>query len=291
MVAKKTTKQYLRIGQIKPKHSIGQILLIDNNIIRKIVRKLREKKVKVDWIIEVGAGPGNLTYYLWELEPHKGIITLEKDTKMVHLLNERFGYRDDIFILKMDLMRFDYRKVVDNYTAFIIGNIPYYLTTDLLVKKVFPLSFSSNFKGAGFMLQKEVALRIMANPGEKLYSKLTVIARIFTFPELITDVSPTCFYPVPKVESSFMLFTPKNFTSSLYYDSISRFMKFLSIAFSKRRKKISNIFKDHREFLSFLEDHNISIQKRPDEITIEEYELIINYFCSQRNFSTPLNFE
>ena len=189
--------------KIKPKKSLGQNFLIDQNIINLIINSASIKKGDV--ILEVGPGTGNLTEKILLKEPKK-LIVVEKDKNLAKNLLEKFDNKIEIInddILKINEEKLSKSKIV------VFGNLPYNISTQILAKWIKLKNLNFIFKKLILMFQKEVADRILASTGEKQYGRLSILSAWKMNVTKIKEVSPNSFYPSPKVKSTILLFEPK----------------------------------------------------------------------------------
>ena len=215
----------------KTKKSLGQHILIDPNIIRKITDSIPVKKN--DLVIEIGPGTGALTREL--AERFDNLILIEIDKRAVEVLEEEFpGLR----IHKEDVLKTDWHKITPGYDrVHVVGNLPYYITSQILFSVMEARSLLNSLT---FMMQKEVAERIVAAPDTKEYGILSVQLQLFSNPEILFDVSPHVFRPKPKVWSSVVRFT---FDKDQPACGDENLKKVVRTAFNQRRKKLSNALK------------------------------------------------
>ncbi len=185
---------------VKSKKSLGQNFLVDNNILKKIVDV--GKISKIDSVIEIGPGTGNLTNYIIDSQP-KDITVVEKDSNLVKILKNKFNNK--INIINDDVLELDENFYKKKFTVF--GNLPYNISTQILAN--WCLNNNLRFKRLILMFQKEVADRIIAKVNTKEYSRITILANWKFDIKKIFDVSPNCFFPRPKIESTLLEFLPK----------------------------------------------------------------------------------
>ena len=189
--------------KIKPKKSLGQNFLIDQNIINLIINSASIKKGDV--ILEVGPGTGNLTEKILLKKPKK-LIVVEKDKNLAKNLLEKFDNKIEIInddILKINEEKLSKSKIV------VFGNLPYNISTQILAKWIKLKNLNFIYKKLILMFQKEVADRILANTSEKQYGRLSILCSWKMNIKKIKEVSPNSFYPSPKVKSTILLFEPK----------------------------------------------------------------------------------
>jgi 16S rRNA (adenine1518-N6/adenine1519-N6)-dimethyltransferase len=154
----------------------------------------------------------------------------------------------------------------------IIGNLPYYISTEIMIKMI---DLIDNKKDFHFMFQKEVAERISAVPGTKSYGRLTVLIQYFFTTEILLHIPSNAFTPAPKIQSSFMRLIPKK-NQELKYKNINNFKKIIKAAFQHKRKTIKNNFKDilNEKDFNFLK---INPQDRAEMLSIDTFVNIENY--------------
>lgn len=210
---------------IRPKKSLGQNFLIDNNIIRKIVDSLSIEND--DLIIEIGPGKGALTKFIY----HKtqNLILVELDNRLINELLHEFPLAK---IINQDFLTY---KLNNNGEKIkIVGNLPYYISSQILLK-IFTLYNEIEF--FVFMVQKEFGKRLVALPSTKDYSLMTVVHNLYGNSEKLFDVPRTVFRPQPNVDSAVYKFTPNcKFT----VENPNELFQFVKAAFSQRRKKLLN---------------------------------------------------
>jgi 16S rRNA (adenine1518-N6/adenine1519-N6)-dimethyltransferase len=216
---------------IKPKKSLGQHFLKDANIVRKITAAIPAKAD--EHVIEIGPGTGALTEYL--LESYKNLTAIEIDQRAVEVLNERFP---NLRLIQKDILKTDWYEVLGSETGVhVVGNLPYYITSQILFNV---MDQRKRFKSAIFMMQKEVAQRLIAEPHTKDYGILSVQVQLMSTPEILFDVSRNSFYPPPNVESSVVKLT---FDKADLNCSDTHLKTVVRTAFNQRRKKLSNSLK------------------------------------------------
>ena len=187
------------VDNIKPKKNLGQNFLKNKYTINKIIEILDLKDNEC--IIEVGPGQGALTEFL--VRKTKNYIGVEKDKNLCDLLKEKFT---NINIINEDILEFDLNNLF-NKKIRIIGNIPYNISTKLLLKCI---ENRNKIKRIDFMMQKEFVDRIISEHGNKSYGRLSVLIQLFFDVEKYVDISPRDFYPEPKIYSSFVSLKPIN---------------------------------------------------------------------------------
>jgi 16S rRNA (adenine1518-N6/adenine1519-N6)-dimethyltransferase len=180
-------------------------------------------------VIEIGPGKGALTEFL--LQRAKHLIAVEVDQVLVHYLQRRFRDAGHLSVINADILKTDLTQWGQITVA---GNLPYYITSPILEKV---LSLGSLLERAVFLMQKEVALRLAAQPGSRDYGFLSVQTQLYAEPKILFDVAPGSFQPPPKVDSSVVLLVPRN--EPLVPDP-GPFMQFVSLCFRQKRKTLRN---------------------------------------------------
>ena len=258
-----------------PKKSLGQNFLNDNKII-KIIADIGNISHS-DLILEVGAGTGNLTEKILEQSPKK-LIVIEKDQSLALYLKDKFGDRINIF--NEDMMKFDYKKYYKE-KLIVFGNLPYNISTQILVKWIRIKNLDNFCKKFILMFQKEVADRILAETNTKNYGRLSILSNWKMKIDKVIDIEPESFKPTPKVKSTLLVFTPKK----KYYNlkNTKNLEHVTNIFFNQRRKMIKKplklLFNNYEEISNKL---NLKLTLRPqnlDNLTYykicEMYEALI----------------
>ena len=254
-----------------PKKKLGQNFLTDKNIINIIVESGSINHD--DFVLEVGPGTGNLTERILTKNPKK-LIAVEKDKLLVEKLNEKF--KNKIDLLNDDILNVDEKKF-SSLPIIVFGNLPYNISTQILIKWIRFNNINKIFKKFILMFQKEVAERIIANTNDKNYGRLAVLASWKMNIKKITDVSPNSFYPIPKVKSTVLLIEPKN--EFFKIKNSKNIEHITNVFFNQRRKMIKKplnfLFKNADEVVKKL---NLNISDRPQNLSpLKYFELCKEY--------------
>tara|TARA_Y100001970_G_scaffold293818_1_gene443483 strand:- start:3235 stop:4032 length:798 start_codon:yes stop_codon:yes gene_type:complete len=262
---------------IKPKKSLGQNFLVDNNILNIITDAVKIKKN--DIVLEIGPGTGNLTEKLLKKKPKK-VILIEKDKYLSSYLKKKF--KDRINIINEDILKVDEERLSEEKMIF-FGNLPYNISTQILAKWIKKKNLNRICKKFVLTFQKEVADRIIAGINEKEYSRLSILSSWRLNIKKIKDINPSSFFPAPKVKSTILLIEPKvkfyNFKNPKNLEHIT------NIFFNQKRKMIKKplkiLFKDIEYIKKKLQ---LNLNLRPqnlDPLTYfklcEEYERLNNF--------------
>ena len=254
---------------IKAKKSLGQNFLIDKNILKKIVGYI---KIENRTILEVGPGTGNLTSYILKQKPKK-VIVVEKDNNLAIRLKDIF--KEQINIINKDILEVD-ENSLSNEKLIVFGNLPYNISTEILSKWIVSLKNSFWFDHLILMFQKEVADRIISKANTSNYGRLSILSNWRLNIKKICDIKPSSFSPKPKIDSSLLIFTPKNNFFKIdprNLESITR------IFFNQRRKMLkkpyNKIFNGNPEISKKL---NIDLNLRPQNLDFETYYKLTNEY-------------
>ena len=260
--------------KIIAKKSLGQNFLIDNNIIKKIINcaNIKDKE-----ILEVGPGTGNLTKEIIKENPKK-IYLIEKDSNLIEILKSKLDY--NIKFIHNDILKINENEISDKILT-VFGNLPYNISTKILTNWILNINQKIWFDKLILMFQKEVADRIIAEHNNKNYGRLSVMVNWKLNTKKIIDIKPHSFKPIPKVDSSLLVFEPKKefikFNNKKSLETITR------IFFSQRRKKIKKsyfqIFKDK----SVAEDIGLDLDLRPQNINKDTFLLIAEKYDQLRS--------
>jgi len=258
---------------IKPKKSLGQNFLIDNNILNKIIKLV---EINNNQIVEIGPGTGNLTKKIIEQKP-KSLILIEKDQKLSINLKKTLKKYNNLKIFNEDILKFNLEKHIKT-NSIIIGNLPYNISSQILVKLLKFEKWLPKYKKLILMFQKEVADKIIAKFNTPHYGRLAILttSRLKIISNF--NVSPNSFYPVPKVKSTVLVFEPivnKDFKVK----NINNLETISHIFFSRKRKMINKAFRKlFKEPNKVAEEINISLNLRPNELSQNEYFKITEVF-------------
>ena len=270
---------------IKANKSLGQNFLINEEVISKIINSSEIKKD--DLIIEIGPGLGTLTKYI--LEKAGKVICIELDKKMIKILEERFKLYDNFHILNQDVLKVDLKSLIEKEkkenqikNVKIVANLPYYITTPIIMKL---LEDKLDLESITVMIQKEVADRLIAIPGEKETGAITYSVYYYAKSQGIMEVPKESFIPEPEVTSKVIRLEIRKQPPVNVKDERVMF-KIIKCAFMQRRKTLLNaltntkVFTNKEEGEKVLEKLGLDINIRAEKLTIEDYANITNYILS-----------
>ena len=270
------TKFIMKKYNIKANKNLGQNFLVSSDAINQIVNSGEIEKD--DLIIEIGPGLGTLTKEL--LERAKKVICVELDNKMVEILNERFSLYDNLEILNQDILKTDLKEIIKKEKTQnnikdvkIIANLPYYITTPIIMKL---LEEKLDLKSITVMIQKEVAERLIATPGEKNTGAITYTVYYYAEAKKIAEVPNTSFIPEPEVTSEVIRLDIRK-DPPVETKNTEMMFKIIKNAFMQRRKTLLNsltntkIFKNKEEGTKILKTLNLNENIRAEELTLKKF--------------------
>lgn len=252
----------------KPKKSLGQHFLKDHNIAQKIVCSISPASEN---ILEVGPGRGMLTRFLTE-RANTRLKLVEIDNNYIGLLRQKYPVSPEI--IHEDFLKMDLRNVFEeNYT--IIGNFPYHISSQIFFKILENRDKINEVIG---MIQKEVAIRIISQAGNKNYGILSVLLQAFYDIRFLFTVNPTVFDPPPAVQSA-VIRLKRNSVDRLPCDE-SLFLKLVKTGFNQRRKMLRNSLKNAFPGIDFSEK---IFEKRPEQLTVDDFVYLASLIDKTRN--------
>ena len=254
------------------KKSLGQNFLRDKNIIKKIVNLV---DVKNRNILEIGPGTGALTEEIIKKNP-KTLTLIEKDNRLYENLKDTYFNEKNIKIINQDILKYDLDKLKKK-NLIIFGNLPYNISSQILVKIIKMKNLSTKLKDVVFMFQKELGEKIIADFPSKNYGRLSILVNLRLIHINKFNVSSNCFYPKPKVDSTIIHFKPK---TKIKYEiiNIENLEKITSIFFSNKRKIIKKNMKKILNEKKINLIKNLNLNLRPENLSPDTYYKITNLF-------------
>ena len=233
------TKYIMKKYGISAQKSLGQNFLINEDVVTKIVEASQISKD--DLVIEIGPGLGTLTESL--LEKAGKVVAIELDERMLRILNDRFSLYNNFEVINNDVLKVNLAELIQNEknnnglkNAKIVANLPYYITTPIIMKL---LEEELDIESITVMIQKEVADRLIAVPGDKLSGAITYSVYYYSESEKVMVVENNSFIPEPEVQSEVIkLKIRKNPFIDLKDKEL--FFKLIKISFMQRRKTLIN---------------------------------------------------
>jgi len=252
---------------LNAKKKLGQNFLLDLNLTAKIARSCRD--LSESTIIEIGPGPGGLTRGLLS-ENAKKIFVIEKDARCIPALKEIAEYYPGkLKIIEGDALTYPIFKDMES-PVHIFSNLPYNIGTTLLTKWLDPPDWPPIWSSLTLMFQKELAERLIAQPGSKQYGRLSILTQWRSDPRIILRLSSKEFFPRPKVDSAVVQI--KRLKEPRFPAKSPILTKLVSKAFNQRRKMLRTSLKNYIPNLTeALELANISPSNRAEDLSVEQY--------------------
>ena len=254
------------------KRSLGQNFLIDKNIIKKIINL---SHIENNNILEIGPGRGSLTKEILNRKP-KSLILIEKDNNLYNSLKEEYKANKKVKIYCEDFLKFKIENIKDK-DIIVYGNLPYNISSQILIKFLKLKNLDKNFKELNFMFQKELGEKIMGKFPSLHYGRLSIIRdyKLKILKKFL--VSNNCFSPKPAVKSMVIKFKPRNMNGKKI-KNISNLEKVTNILFSNKRKMINKglrkILPDAK--IGLISD--VKLDQRPEDIKPEIYYKITELY-------------
>ena len=243
----------------------GQNFLVDSGIISAIVSAINPQRG--DTVVEIGPGLGAITEPLLARVDHLHVVEIDRD--LIARLKKQHS-PERMTIHEGDALAFDFASIGKN--MHLVGNLPYNISTPLLFHLA---DYAENVYDMHFMLQKEVVERMVAEPGDADFGRLSVMLQYRFYMEWLIDVPPESFEPAPKVESAVVRLIPKP-AAELNAKNLDKLSQVVLAAFSQRRKMLRNTLKGLLDDAGFAA-LDIDPMRRAEDIPVEGYVRIANY--------------
>ena len=261
---------------IKMSKKLGQNFLIKRGIVDEIVRAA--ELTPGEPVLEVGPGIGTLTQGL--AQSGADVTAIELDRRLLEVLDTTLASYDNVRIVHGDVLKLDVPTIMNHKPFKVVANLPYYITTPIIMSL---LESKLPIERLVVMVQKEVALRMVAQPGTKDYGALSVAVQYYMEPDIVLDVPPKSFLPAPAVTSSVIRCVLRDKPPVDVIDE-KLFFHVVKAGFAQRRKTFANtmkttgLSKDRIEEL--LEKANIDGQRRGETFTLQEFADVANAWAS-----------
>ena len=261
---------------IKMSKKLGQNFLIKRGIVDEIVHAA--ELTPGEPVLEVGPGIGTLTQGL--AQSGADVTAIELDRRLLEVLDTTLASYDNVRIVHGDVLKLDVPTIMNHKPFKVVANLPYYITTPIIMSL---LESKLPIERLVVMVQKEVALRMVAKPGTKNYGALSVAVQYYTKPDIVLDVPPKSFLPAPAVTSSVIRCVLRDKPPVDVIDE-KLFFRVVKAGFAQRRKTFSNtmkttgLSKDRIEEL--LAKANIDGQRRGETFTLQEFADVANAWAS-----------
>ena len=257
---------------IKMSKKLGQNFLIKRGIVEEIVKAA--DLLEGEPVLEIGPGIGTLTQGL--AQSGANVTAIELDTRLLEVLDTTLAQYSNVTIVHGDVLKLDVPSIMNNEPFKVVANLPYYITTPIIMSL---LESRLPIERLVVMVQKEVALRMVAKPGTKDYGALSVAVQYYTKPDIVLDVPPKSFLPAPAVTSSVIRCVLRDEPPVDVVDE-KLFFRVVKAGFAQRRKTFANtmkttgLSKDRIEEL--LTKANIDGQRRGETFTLQEFADVAN---------------
>jgi 16S rRNA (adenine1518-N6/adenine1519-N6)-dimethyltransferase len=259
----------------RSKKSLGQNFLTDRNVLEKIVSVV---DIKDKTILEIGPGTGNLTSFIIKNNPKK-VHVIEKDDELASNLGKVFNSK--ITITNDDVLNIDENSLFEEKVT-VFGNLPYNISTEILSKWIINLKETPWFDYLVLMFQKEVADRIIAKSNTSAYGRLSILSHWKLDIEKICDIRPESFSPKPKIDSSLLLFSPKE--KFFKIKDPKNLEKVTRIFFNQRRKMLkkpfNQLFNGEQKVLNKIK---IDLNLRPQNLDFDTYYKLTSLYEDLRS--------
>jgi 16S rRNA (adenine1518-N6/adenine1519-N6)-dimethyltransferase len=258
----------LREIRVAPVKTLGQNFLHDGNLARWIVEKA--ELTPEDYVVEIGPGLGALTQFV--LEAGARVLAIEKDRRLADFLRGRFR-TDRLEVLHADALDYDVRSLFAKPRVKLLGNLPYYISSQLLLQFT---KYPSPISLWLFMLQKEMARRLSASPGTSDYGALSLVVQLRYHVDYLRTVPASVFLPQPDVDSAFVRLTARAPDELPEHDP-ETFLRLVRRGFSQRRKQLRNLLRE--EVPNWDEASSVvgfEPRARAEELSLEQWVALSN---------------
>lgn len=273
----------LKKYQFNFQKKFGQNFLIDTHVLDKIIRSAQI--TKEDFVLEIGPGIGTMTQYLCENAGK--VLAVEIDKHLIPILQETLLEYKNVTVRNEDILQVDLKQIIQEEgkgkPIKVVANLPYYITTPIIMKL-----FESHIPidNITVMVQKEVAMRMQANPGTKEYGALSLAVQYYADAYIIANVPPNCFMPRPSVGSAVICLTSHKICPVEVKDEALLF-SIIRASFNQRRKTLVNGLLNFQQLeftrekiIAALEQMGLSSAIRGETLTLQQFAELANYLES-----------
>lgn len=282
LTSPRVVRQILDRYGLSPNKRLGQNFLIDKNILQIIGDTAAVGPT--DTVVEVGAGLGTLTGLLSQRA--QKVIAIELDRGFIPVLRENLAAYDNVRIICGDILKLDLKQELSSgdQEVKVVANLPYYITSAVIMKLLEEDIFLDKIV---VMVQREVAQRLVARPGEKAYGILSLAVQYYTMPEIVKVVPATAFYPRPDVASAVVRLAVRQ-SPPVEVGNRDLFFRIIRGGFRQRRKTLLNSLQGEfrsdftrEELLGFLNKAGIDPVRRGETLHLDEYGQLSRIFASE----------
>lgn len=279
----KNTIEIIQKYQFTFQKKFGQNFLIDSHVVEKIIRAA--EITKEECVLEIGPGIGTMTQHL--AEHARQVIAVEIDSSLIPILNETLAPYDNVTVINQDILKTDICALAKEYNGGkpvkVVANLPYYITTPIIMKL-----FEGNvpLDNITVMVQKEVADRMQAKPGNKEYGALSLAVQYYAKPYIAANVPPNCFIPRPNVGSAVIRLT-RHKNPPVQVDDPQFMFQLIRASFNQRRKTLQNGLNNSPDIpysketiLAAIESIGLPAAVRGETLTLEQFAALAD--CLRR---------
>ena len=258
----------------RPRPKLGQHFLRDPRFQRRIVEALAIQPT--DLVCEIGAGRGAMTQFL--AARAQQLVALEVDPELARKLQLEFANKPGTEVLEADILLTDLASLCRRYKrehCYVFGNLPYYITSPILHHL---LDYARWIHGMGLVVQREVADRLCASPGSRLYGYLTVLTQLDTNPRIEFGIPLGAFSPPPKVASALVTFQMKSEGTHLAAQERKALLEFVKLCFAHKRKNLLNNLAPvypRQRVETELRAIGLPPTIRAEQLTLEQFEKLL----------------
>lgn len=281
---KNNTIDVIKKHNLRLTKSLGQNFLNDDSVVARIVDAADVDNETL--VLEIGPGIGSMTKEL--ARRAAGVVAVEIDRHLIPALNDNLSEFSNITIINEDVMKADIEAILLEYkekynakVVKVVANLPYYITTPIIMRF---LEEISGITGMVFMVQKEVAQRMVSGPGTKDYGALSVAVQFYSQPRIIFDVPPHCFIPQPEVHSTIIRLDILS-EPPVKVDNKDVYFKLVKASFGQRRKTLVNALansgffnKNKEQIKEILEGMGLRENIRGEVLSVEQFGELSNLF-------------
>lgn len=249
---------------------LGQHFLSDPRYCSRVADSL--ELGRDDLVIEIGPGHGAVTGLL--APRARGVVAIELDSELVDELRQNFREFSNVEIIHGDVLLTDLGEICRRHHAercHIFGNLPYYITSPIIHHV---LGFAGQVRAMGLLVQREVADRLVAQPGSRDYGYLTIFTRLYSSPRVVLQIPPGAFSPPPKVHSAFVRFEVREGGAIVSPEDEQDFLRFLKQSFAHKRKKLLNCLApmySRQRVEAELERLGFPLQVRAEQLSLQQF--------------------
>ena len=276
IASREVTTHILKAFGLHMSKKLGQNFLIDASIVQGIVDAAEIQPG--DRVLEIGPGIGTLTQGL--AEAGADVKAVELDKKLPAILAETLKAYENVTIVPGDILKVNIPEIMGEGPFKVAANLPYYITTPILMtllERHLPITTMVT------MVQKEVAERMVASPGSKIYGALSVAVQYYTEPEIVLNVPPRSFIPAPEVDSVVIVCKVRQ-QPAVQVASEKMFFRVVKAAFGQRRKTLSNALKGggfpKEQVRDAMERAGIDMTRRGETLSLAEFGRLADAFSS-----------